>query len=515
MSITKDEIIALLTQDSYYRNIRSWPLITSESFFNRNYNNREVENMFHIGGGQSFTINNLSTFKDTINRRFYYTNEILVNFQGHIIAAGGAICTNLSQLIWNRSDIDFFFYDLKEEDATTMRSNVIEYLISCYKNDKNDKITDIYVQRNIFVTTVTVITNYFPVVYQFIHRIYPNIASIIGGFDLSVCMIAYDGNEVYTTPLGLWSITNNSIIIDTKRRSESFSYRLVKYYDKRFRLIFPGLTSKTMDVLYNNITNHGKHGILEYLAFGRCLSYTNPGLVLSGSYDSDHSDYLDYLDDVTNENCYKILPHINMIKLSVGKLDSVISLIHIKKDEDIHDVKSKLLYDKDHPNLCITDNLINDITKCLNDKNGEICNGHYLKTVKSLCYEQLSIDDSNNSDIIICKALDNAKICENNLTGIRWITKNPGTQWTSSFRRQQKFDDPREWYGKYYIPVLTGIPTEIETCLRLSYLPKTESIISKLPKDVFDLILTYIFIEYANDGWKYVFINKYVPSKFS
>jgi hypothetical protein len=66
-------------------------------------------------------------------------------------------------------------------------------------------------------------------------------SSIIGGFDLSVCMIAFDGDNIYGTPLGAWSNKHVSIIIDTKRRSTSFEYRLKKYQRIGFKLIFPGL----------------------------------------------------------------------------------------------------------------------------------------------------------------------------------------------------------------------------------------------------------------------------------
>ena len=94
----------------------------------------------------------------------------------------------------------------------------------------------------------------------------------------------------------------------------------------------------------------------------------------------------------------------------------------------------------------------------------------------------------------------NEKICKENLIGIKWITENPGKQWTSSIN--PIFKDPRDWYGKYYSPVLVGIPPEVETCLRLIKLERTKSVWTILPKDVFDLVLGYILASYANEAWK-------------
>lgn len=98
--------------------------------------------------------------------------------------------------------------------------------------------------------------------------------------------------------------------------------------------------------------------------------------------------------------------------------------------------------------------------------------------------------------------ISNGIICQKNLVGIKWITTNPGRQWTSSLN--PVYEDPREWYGKHYIPVLTGIPESIETCLRLARLQRTEAGFSMLPKEVFDIILLYIHKRYADDAWKYI-----------
>ena len=98
------------------------------------------------------------------------------------------------------SDIDLFFYDLSVEEADKMRSEAIEFLIKEWK--ENTESINYHIKRNEYTTTLYVTSQENEIFeYQFIHRIYPNMSSIVGGFDLSICMVAYDGEQIYATPL--------------------------------------------------------------------------------------------------------------------------------------------------------------------------------------------------------------------------------------------------------------------------------------------------------------------------
>ena len=77
--------------------------------------------------------------------------------------------------------------------------------------------------------------------YQFIHRLYPTLESILGGFDLGPSMVAYDGVDIWATELGAWTYANNAMIIDISRRSTTFTKRITKYSWRNFRVIFPGI----------------------------------------------------------------------------------------------------------------------------------------------------------------------------------------------------------------------------------------------------------------------------------
>ena len=243
--ITRKEIIDVLTQDSHYRKTKKWPLLTSEDILPYiRGNDINIADCFDICKDiRGNKIETLKQFKVNIEFEFPFINEILYKFKGHLIACGGAIQNVIyanksisDSLI--KTDIDLFFYDLNVESANKMRLKIINKLIKKFKVFSHD----IMITRNEKVTTIYIYNgNKLMYAYQLIHRIYPNVNSIIGGFDIGACMLAYDGTEIYATPLGVWSIINKSIIVDTKRRSTSYEHRLLKYWKRGYRIIFPGL----------------------------------------------------------------------------------------------------------------------------------------------------------------------------------------------------------------------------------------------------------------------------------
>ncbi len=230
------------------------------------------------------------------------------------------------------------------------------------------------------------------------------------GFDLSICMVAYDGNNIYATPLGAWSVKNSSVIIDTKRRSTSFEYRLRKYQKYGFRLLFPGLSvtiiNKFVDNEKNNyddmmykismIMNHhgymsdGRFGNLyksntlitefqleenllpyfklynaskTYESFHRPLqglataNYNNPEIYLQTKL-FDHDKIEDrFIEKISDYDCPythpMCLPRINSQQLRLDKLNLICSIIKISgNDFNLHNL---LLDDINNPNIMFDD----------------------------------------------------------------------------------------------------------------------------------------------------------------
>jgi hypothetical protein len=559
--IDRDEIRSILTQDSHYRKNQNWPLLTNENFnLINSHENIDVVDMLNVKLKRDRnSYFHISDFAIRIENKYRFVNDILNKFRGHLVACGGCVINSIISDNYTthttHSDLDLFFYDLNIEEANKMRISVICEIINNWRS-YSDEVKFI-IKRNEFVTSIYVFYyNHLEVEYQLIHRIYPNISSIIGGFDIGACMLAYDGNEIYATPLGAWSLQNRSIIVDTKRRSTSYEHRLVKYFKRGFRIIFPGLDSnitknkkiigsafeseeilklqimnlinecgykidniknimnecsKIQNIADNNISlqnltlQNGWYDNIPYLSLTR---YNNK--LLSQKSLNKISDYHN---DTGME--FKHFIPANTTKLRLGNLKAVSSLIIINNFYgNVYDI---LINDINNPNLQLNEksieiykNKIENIKSFFNrNGNSYSFNDSFYRSMKyfgNFTNEILKIEDVNEydhyRDIMIKVMIDNAKICEEKLTGIKWITENPGRQWTSSIN--PIIADPREWYGENYIPVITGIPIDIESSLRLMKLSKTESYWSYLPKEIFDLILFYISKNYADEAWQYI-----------
>lgn len=551
VNITKKEIVQLLTQDSYYRKLERWPLlIVDDTSLIRL--NRFSDEMFQVSANYIHDSTSIKKFdiQKNINRSFPFLDELLLNFSGHLVACGGAVVKSIFKRQGQaHSDIDLFFYDLTIEEANKIRLDAIEFLINLRAEDS----VSIHVKRSEYTTTLYITTEDDYYEYQFIHRIYPDISSIIGGFDLSICMVAYDGKQVHATPLGFWSINNQSIIIDTKRRSTSFEYRLQKYSMYGFKLIFPGISIKLVQDFNNKNSAQAQminkmKDIAKQYGFDydenwddftfvgdvqpECSSYNiqkkenilpyfkliNHGID-TPSYDrkSIEDRLLHKISDYSSLSSHpKCFPDINAQQLRSENLHSVSSILKIDIKKNI---KDQLVNDADNPNLMIDDLVIskfhNRVEKVrtpfghkhegynsIEDKNIDF--HRLVKCFGKLTPKVIEIRGTDEyyeyRDIVVNKMMTNAEICMKKLIGIKWITHNPGRQWTSSIN--PIISDPREWYGKHYDPVITGIPSEIETTMRLLRLPRTESVWSTINNDVFNVICLHLLRKYADDAWK-------------
>jgi len=561
--IDRDEIERILTQDSHYRKKQKWPLLTSEHFdIINSHENIDVMDMLNVKfktteRGIHIDIHD---FTVRIDKRYRFVNKVLDKFKSHLVACGGSIINTLIDTPFvdrkntetKHSDLDLFLYDLNIEEANKMRILVICEIIDNWKSYYDDY--KFIIKRNEFVTSVYVFYDDKLVVeYQLIHRIYPDISSIIGGFDIGACMLAYDGNEIYATPLGAWSLQNRSIIVDTKRRSTSYEHRLVKYFKRGFRIIFPGANDdiishkriigsafESVEILKLQIMNlikgcgykiNNVANIMNECSKIQNIADNNIGLqnlVLERNYGNIYLSLSNYNNKIVSERSLNKISDYhsdtgmkfnqftiaNTTKLRLGNLKAVSSLIISSDNENIYDM---LINDVSNPNLQLNEKSIEnykdkiEYIKSENQNNKSVwkTNDHFYRSMKyfgNFAKEALEIKDVNEynyyRDIMITVMIDNAKICEKKLTGIKWITKNPGRQWTSSIN--PIVANPREWYGENYIPVITGIPVDIESCLRLIRLPRTESYLSYLPNETFNLILFYVSKSYADEAWQHI-----------
>lgn len=284
--IDAEMIRGLLTRDFISRKTRCWPLLNDEEMdrmlkFTSPYLRGmmttittssdlyfvgRVSTVYDASGNCWHTIKWPAIEARAIDRlegSFPLTTRLLENFHGRLIAAGGAVTKALTSHYCSSDDIDFFFIDpdvendnvpddFKQAKATDFLLEVVEYLVDQWlnhpskDNDTEDAVA--YVFRGEFVTTVWLSGGESePAKYQFIHRVYPSIGSVLGGFDLGPAMVAFTGRKIVATEMGAWSALAKTIIVDVSRRSTSFEHRLIKY-GRVCNLIFVGLGRGTQPV---------------------------------------------------------------------------------------------------------------------------------------------------------------------------------------------------------------------------------------------------------------------------
>ena len=270
----------LLTRDAICRKTRNWPLLsaaemqtilTSTSGIRSNSSDffLQLQKQFLTARCQydpadlegSWSEIEQGAF-DLLSEWFPYSLDLLKHFEGRIIAAGGAVFKSILKRFMP-NDIDFFFVDPEVErlspgaarakyddwlaEAITFLTN--KWLTGKHPDqertewDENQTpiVSNVYILRSEFVTTVHLISSSGKdFKYQFIHRVYPSIGAILGGFDLGPAMIATDGHKIMATELGAYSVFGHVLIVDTSRRSTTFENRLKKYA-KDCHLILPGL----------------------------------------------------------------------------------------------------------------------------------------------------------------------------------------------------------------------------------------------------------------------------------
>jgi len=306
MNLFDKEIKGLLTRDSVSRTTRSWDILQEsqlKKIWKQTYENRcdiddssyfivrrksqqslteesyecfSWEEIMKGKPSQVDTEGNLG-FKDNLAISFPFINEFLQEFKGKIVACGGGIFKHLYGIPNEDCDIDLFFIDSNVNSCDTSKyddllTEALQFLIQKFlvlteimtKNEDIMTLTSnrVHIVRNEFVTTLYLCANFNSenfhghdtdiYKYQFIHRVYPNVGSILGGFDLGPCMIAFDGYRILATELGAWSAFSKTIIVDTTRRSTSFEYRLHKY-SWYCNIILPGFKSDICENTKENV----------------------------------------------------------------------------------------------------------------------------------------------------------------------------------------------------------------------------------------------------------------------
>jgi len=286
---------------------------------------------------------------------------------------------------------------------------------------------------------------------QIILRLYGSVSEILHGFDIGSSAVGYNGRIVYFTSLSKFSFEYIANIIDPSRRSTTYEKRIMKYHDRGFQIILPYLDINKLRTEYH------KYDLCEicklpYLIFSyksvignkiylhKLLDWgTNANKNEAEKPDSDYQHtevdeykafYLNLKNLVRNsQNFYYFSKRMNYDILKDPPYITRSRII------DFYDSLKKRIYDKSNFNAKIfctylsSDLLPLIVNKLFIDKDNS-----YLDEL----IQQQKLEILDRYDGLI--KIDHSKLS--------WITKNPGTQLTSSFN--PIISNEVDWYGYYY-----------------------------------------------------------------
>lgn len=526
---------AVLTEDAIYRKKVKWPLISFDNFY---LNTLKLvifdESVTIIKSSACFGMEIIGKTKnliDTLNASFPCIKLILNKHRNKIALCGGSVTRLLRAMNFRNSDADFFFYNCTETEAAEILKDCISTIITSYVGE----IRKIVIQRSENVTNLLIYEEEDCVTYQFIHRIYPTLDSIIGGFDLGASALALAatdfGIDIYGTPLAAWTMVNSAIIVDTTRRSISFEKRIIKYARKMgFAIIFPGLSPDCLKeeklpplharaakvcALMRSLGLNFKDYIETYdQEFESCF----PTLSINGMMISEHGIYdkktiitgknhlpetlIDkYSDYDAKEILSDNLARGNATLLRANNLSRVCVQKEVPLNSTLEKIRLILEDMIENPVIQYDCNFRSRIKNILERPTGQpFRESGYTRRNLSLFAEFLPKirEDPESKDSIIeilsKRMYENAKICKERLKGIKWITQNPQRQWTSSIN--PIMEDPRMFYGEYYTPFWIGIPDGKESILRLIRKCKG-SVLFTISRDLFEYLLEMLVRSYC------------------
>ena len=490
--VTREVIRDVLSCDAYCRKVREWPLIKMESPSDESkYRVLIEQGIVHVGYANpqsrgQFRLESIEAFRINLTQDVHYVDRLLELYRGNLFLCGGAVCAVLKQR--SVRDADFFFVGLSEEGATKALQGCVHVLTSSGKRS--------VVIRSKYVTTVYLSNGgHEEEKYQFIHRIYERLDLVLGGFDLTYCGVAYDGQDIFFTPAAYFSHGTDLILVDVSRRSPSFEQRIIKY-SRRYRIgvIFPGLTIPRITEVQPGATTAQGALVLPFMTlpdhhadgnFGR------PVKRMPRSSDQTPSDYEG--SDVTAEHSQAAL---NTKFAAMGKLEYIATFSGSKGQAlEFHPVPSQ-------GPLSVQTAIEYAQTK----KYVKLCELFTKTTADALIRAVREIKRDVIGDIVEefnAKVNRNLQVAQRDLLQVTWITRNPGAQWTSSI--QPIVESPAAWYGPVWSPFEVMIPREVETCMRLMRL--RDCVWRWLPRDVFKIIVRLVAKLYADAGYNASFLH--------
>ena len=288
-------------EEKTYRNLKGFDKLINLSNYNndiKNFNLFDLSNVIYTKNTDSKIIGkkDLSIIKDLILN--LYPNNL-------ILAGGFALACYKHTEEYN--DIDIFIHSCNEIEAKNIIRNV-------YGNILSSKIVNTFTDsENAFTIYIEYDDNILKI--QFIKRIYNSPSEIIHGFDIDSCCILYDNNSdnFYCTKRGLYSLINNTNIVNFDKLSPSYEYRLLKYYKRGFNIYIPQYKYYKDNFIFdiNQLTKTNGNIINIYFLNGECYNISD--------YDNNPSD-IDNIEETINNLKFKIINPSEQISNTINSI---------------------------------------------------------------------------------------------------------------------------------------------------------------------------------------------------
>lgn len=218
---------------------------------------------------------------DVKNESYYIPHSFILKLAKEmnvgLVLAGGAVLHKLFRTnkgdYTEPKDYDYFFYNTTEDMA-------LKFIQQLQTHKDNYFMR---VMRSKYAIT-------FDNQIQFILRIYSSVQEILLGFDLDSSRFAYDGENVWTTESGLFSLKNRVNVVNFDKASTTFENRLIKYAHRGFDIFVPKFSYK--NVLLENIPELSENVPEKNIYKSKGLSKILFSCLFNTSYDPEKSDYV-------------------------------------------------------------------------------------------------------------------------------------------------------------------------------------------------------------------------------
>ena len=166
----------------------------------------------------------LDEYKQKFDARFGEVGAILRATDNVCVAGGAALAPFCGQA----GDVDIFVFGLDERALWLKADELMRKIAVTFAGGKE-------IKQELAPGVITVRVPDGPKL-QIILRVYESLPRVIYSFDIGVCGVAFDGNEVYMSALAAFELLHRVIVVVPEYRSPSFGHRLAKYARRGFAL---------------------------------------------------------------------------------------------------------------------------------------------------------------------------------------------------------------------------------------------------------------------------------------